>query len=190
MDGHISVANSAALKFAGITRASADPAGGKIDRDAAGEPTGILRETAKDEVLDKLPKPTPAQRRHALELALADAAQSGVTSVQDYSDWEDFLTFEELEREGKLRPFGQVDGEKLGIAILDHPANPKHPTFWHARDYGLFAANIFGEHDFFDDKSRNGSVTIEPGKDLRFRYRVIIHSAGTDLAKAYAAYGN
>src|SRR5438105_1195845 len=102
VDGHISVANSAALKFAGITRASADPAGGKIDRDAAGEPTGILRETAKDEVLDKLPKPTPAQRRHALELALADAAQSGVTSVQDYSDWEDFLTFEELEREGKL----------------------------------------------------------------------------------------
>src|SRR5438128_2556058 len=102
VDGHISVATSAALKFAGITRASADPAGGKIDRDAAGEPTGILRETAKDELLDKLPKPTPAQRRRALELALADAAQSGVTSVQDYSDWEDFLTFEELEREGKL----------------------------------------------------------------------------------------
>ena len=77
VDGHISVANSAALKFAGITRASADPAGGKIDRDAAGEPTGILRETAKDQLLDKLPKPTPSQRRRALELALADAAQSG-----------------------------------------------------------------------------------------------------------------
>lgn len=83
---------------------------------------------------------------------------------------------------------GTVDGEKLGIAILDNPGNPKHPTFWHARDYGLFAANIFGEHDFFNDKARNGAVTIEPGKELRFRYRVIIHSAGADIAKAYAAY--
>lgn len=94
---------------------------------------------------------------------------------------------------GKPSPWvdyvGQVEGEKLGIAILDHPVNPKHPTFWHARDYGLFAANIFGEHDFFDDKARNGSVTIDPGKEMRFRYRVIIHSPGTDLAKAYAAYG-
>ena len=52
---------------------------------------------------------------------------------------------------------GELDGEKLGIAIFDNPANPKHPTYWHSRSYGLFAANIFGEHDFYNDKSRNGS---------------------------------
>jgi len=102
VDGHISVANSAALKFAGITRSTPDPPGGKIDHDAQGEPTGILRETVKDDLLAKLPPPSPAQRRRGLELALADAAQWGITSAQDNSQWEDFLILEDLEREGKL----------------------------------------------------------------------------------------
>ncbi|MGC2322818.1 MAG: amidohydrolase [Terriglobales bacterium] len=102
VDGHISVANSAALRFAGITASTPDPAGGKIDRDPQGEPTGILRETVKDDLLAKLPPPSPAQRRRALELALADAAKWGITSAQDNSQWDDFLIFEELERAGKL----------------------------------------------------------------------------------------
>ena len=102
VDGHISVANSAALKFAGITASTPNPTGGKIDRDPQGEPTGILRETAKDDLLARIPPPSPAQRRRALELALADAAHSGITSAQDNSQWEDFLIFEDLEREGKL----------------------------------------------------------------------------------------
>src|SRR5687768_2150696 len=50
--------------------------------------------------------------------------------------------------------FGQLDGETVGITIMDHPLNPKHPTHWHSRAYGLFAANIFGEHDFYNDKTR------------------------------------
>ena len=83
---------------------------------------------------------------------------------------------------------GTLEGEKLGIAIFDHPQNPKHPTYWHARDYGLFAANIFGEHDFYADKTKNGSVTLEPGKSLRFRYRVIIHPGDAESAKLEKAY--
>lgn len=102
VDGHIAVANSAALKAAGITRGTPDPAGGKIDRNAQGEPTGIVRESAKEELMATIPPPTPSQRRRAIELALQDAASHGVTSVQDNSDWEDFLTYEDLEREGKL----------------------------------------------------------------------------------------
>jgi len=102
VDGHISVANSAALKFAGITASTPDPAGGKIDRDAQGKPTGILRETVKDDLLARIPPPSPAQRRRALELALADAAHWGITSAQDNSQWADFLICEDLEREGKL----------------------------------------------------------------------------------------
>jgi predicted amidohydrolase YtcJ len=102
VDGHIAVANSAALKFASITASTPDPMGGKIDRYPGGEPTGILRETAKDELLAKVPQPSQAQRRRALELALADAAHSGVTSAQDNSVWEDFLIFEDLENEDKL----------------------------------------------------------------------------------------
>lgn len=128
VDGHISVANSAALQAAGITRSTPDPAGGKIDRDANGEATGILRETARDLVESKIPPPSPSLRRRAAELALQDAAEWGITSAQDYSDWEDFLTYEDLENEGKLTlrisewlPFNQP--LKLLETHRDH-----HPT--------------------------------------------------------------
>ncbi|HEY7404777.1 MAG TPA: amidohydrolase [Candidatus Angelobacter sp.] len=102
VDGHIAIANTAALKAASITRQTADPHGGKIDRDEKGEPTGILRETAMGAVFEKIPPPSMAQRRRAAELALEDAASHGITSAQDNSDWEDFLTYEQLEKEGKL----------------------------------------------------------------------------------------
>ena len=102
VDGHIAIANSAALKAAGITAQTPDPHGGKIDRDEKGEPTGILRETAMGAVFEKIPPPSAAQRRRAAELALADAASHGITSAQDNSEWEDFLTYEQMEKEGKL----------------------------------------------------------------------------------------
>lgn len=70
---------------------------------------------------------------------------------------------------------GEYKGEKLGIAILDHPSNPRHPTYWHTRGYGIFAANIFGVSAFEKDKSRDGSLILKPGEELRFRYRVVIH---------------
>ncbi len=102
VDGHIAVANTAALRAAGILAKVPNPHGGEIDRDANGEATGILRETAKDLVLAKVPKPSLATRRRAIDLALANAARWGITSLQDYSDWEDFLVYEELEKQGKL----------------------------------------------------------------------------------------
>jgi len=102
IDGHIAIANTAALKAAGITGATKPPQGGAIDLDAAGEPTGILRESAQGLVEKVIPPPTPEERRRGLELAIADALAHGVTSVQDFSKWDDFLAYEELEREGKL----------------------------------------------------------------------------------------
>ena len=102
VDGHVAVANTRALQLASVTLASKDPAGGKIDRDANGQPTGILRETARDAVRVVIPKPNHDKRRAAIEAALADAAQWGVTSAQDGSSWDDFLIYEELEKEGKL----------------------------------------------------------------------------------------
>jgi Methane oxygenase PmoA len=70
---------------------------------------------------------------------------------------------------------GEVDGEKVGIAILDNPENPHHPVRWHARAYGLFAANPFGLAAFTGDKSQSGAVSLQQGQSLRYRYRVIIH---------------
>ena len=85
----------------------------------------------------------------------------------------------------------ELQGRRLGVAIFDHPSNPKHPTFWHARGYGLNAANPFGEHDFYNDKTRDGSVTIPDKGELTFRYRVLIHQGGLDSTKVeplYAAF--
>ena len=102
-DGHIVVANSAALLAGGISSATQDPAGGKIDRDAAGTPTGIVRETpAVSMIYAKVPPPDSDTRRRALELAIADALAHGVTSVQDFSDWNDWLVLESMERAGTL----------------------------------------------------------------------------------------
>jgi hypothetical protein len=78
---------------------------------------------------------------------------------------------------------GELEGEKLGIAILDHPTNPRYPTYWHSRSYGLFAANIFGVQDFTRDKTKDGSLTLAKGKSMRFLHRVVIHPGDTGSAK-------
>ena len=128
VDGHIAIVNSEALRIAGVTRNTADPPGGKIDRDANGEPTGILRESAKNLVAQKIPPPSPAQRRQGIELVLREAAERGLTSAQDNSGWEDFLVYEDLERENKLTlrisewlPF-PADVNTLEAHRAHHPA--------------------------------------------------------------------
>jgi len=102
VDGHIAIANSAALAAAGITAKTVPPQGGAIDLDALGEPTGILRESAMDLVYKVIPPPSPDERRSGAELAINDALEHGVTSVQDFSDWDFFLVLEQMEKEGKL----------------------------------------------------------------------------------------
>jgi len=84
--------------------------------------------------------------------------------------------------------FGPVKGEVVGIAILDHPQNLRHPTYWHVRDYGLFAANPFGLKYFTGDKTGAGRYTIPQGGELTFRYRVLIHRGTPDEAGVPAAY--
>jgi predicted amidohydrolase YtcJ len=103
VDGHIAVANTAALKAAGIDATTADPFGGHIDRDAGGHPTGIIREAPARELIEKhIPPPSDDIRRKALELSIQDALAHGVTSIQDFSTWDDWLILESLERENKL----------------------------------------------------------------------------------------
>ena len=103
IDGHIAVANSAALKAAGMMGATKAPQGGAIDLDAWGEPTGILRESAQGLVEKVIPPPTHEDRLNGDALAIDDAVSHGVTSAQDFSDWDDFLVYEEMEKEGALK---------------------------------------------------------------------------------------
>jgi Family of unknown function (DUF6807) len=83
---------------------------------------------------------------------------------------------------------GVLDGSPVGIAILDHPGNPRFPAYWHTRAYGLFGANVFGVHDFENDPSRDGSHTMRPGQPLRFRYRVVIHPGDANVAGVRAMW--
>jgi predicted amidohydrolase YtcJ len=103
ISGHVAVANSKALERAGITAATANPPGGEIEHDAQGQPDGMLKEgPAYGMVSRKIPADTAEQRHKGIELALAEAAQNGVTSMQDNSSWADFLAYGELKKEGKL----------------------------------------------------------------------------------------
>jgi hypothetical protein len=106
VDGHVAIVNSLALEKAGITKDTPSPPGGEIERDAkageAGEPTGMLKENAMGLVRRHVPALTPEQRRRGIELAMAEAAGHGITSIQDNSDWQDFLIYEQLRKEGKL----------------------------------------------------------------------------------------
>jgi hypothetical protein len=83
-------------------------------------------------------------------------------------------------------------GEAVSITIFDHPQNLRHPTWWHVRDYGLFAANPFGIHDFekSDDKTK-GNHTLPKGESMTQRYRVLIQKGEPDqakLAEVFIAY--
>ncbi|MBP9211263.1 MAG: amidohydrolase [Bacteroidetes bacterium] len=105
-DGHMALANSAALKRAGITRNTPDPPGGTIVRDpVTGEPTGLLKDEAMSPVYAVIPPPSDEELLGAARLALAEARKLGVTSIQDmaYSNGDrDIKTYRELERRGEL----------------------------------------------------------------------------------------
>jgi len=84
---------------------------------------------------------------------------------------------------------GTVDGERVGLAIFDHPDNPRHPTFWMVRTYGLFAANPFGERAFTGQG--DGSDVIPAGETLTLKYRLYLHpgnAAEGGVASQYASY--
>jgi sugar phosphate isomerase/epimerase len=84
--------------------------------------------------------------------------------------------------------YGPVEGQVVGVAIFDHPQNPKHPTWWHVRDYGLFAANPFGVHNFEDKPKGVGDITIPAGESLTFKYRFYFHKGDNKQGKVAEQY--
>jgi hypothetical protein len=68
---------------------------------------------------------------------------------------------------------GHTDGHEVTIAIFDHPGNPNYPTYWHARGYGLFAANPLGQH-IFDPKAPQLDYTVEKNQNVTFTYRILL----------------
>ena len=82
------------------------------------------------------------------------------------------------------------DGRVIGVAIFDHPKNPTQPTWWHVRDYGLFAANPFGRHDF--EKLKNqpdaGNIAVPAGGELVLRHRIFFHRGDEKAARVANLY--
>lgn len=103
------------------------------------------------------------------------AGDSGVPAWGKRAAWADYS--------GPL-----ADGRVIGIALLEHPQNFRHPTWWHARDYGLLSANPFGRHDF--EKLRGqptaGDHVIPAGGELLLRYRLIFHRGDSSTARIAA----
>jgi predicted amidohydrolase YtcJ len=123
-DGHMALANSAALGRAGITERNADPPGGAIVRDARGMPTGVLKDAAMDLVTRVIPKMTPDDRLRAVKHALEHAASLGVTSVQDMNpSYDDVAVYADLAARGELTAriyavpmeTGWYDQAKIGL---------------------------------------------------------------------------
>jgi hypothetical protein len=81
----------------------------------------------------------------------------------------------------------EVGGEKLGVAIFDSPTNPHSPTYWHARDYGLFSLNPFGQMAF-DPSAPENKTKLAKGQKLSFKWRVVIHPGDAESGGVAALY--
>ena len=83
---------------------------------------------------------------------------------------------------------GVVDSTPVGIAVFDHIVNPRYPTYWHVRNYGLMGSNIFGSGTFERDASKDGSYTLKQGDEMHFRFRVLIHAGEATVGKVGQKY--
>ncbi len=84
---------------------------------------------------------------------------------------------------------GKVEGQQVGVAILDHPDNPTFPMYWHVRNYGLMAANPWGLSEF-KGKKFNGSFTLDKGKTLDFKFRLVVHKGDAVSGNVASHYLN
>lgn len=80
-----------------------------------------------------------------------------------------------------------IDGEEVGVAMMDSPTNPHAPTTWRAKPFGLLFANPFAQR-FYDRSRPDGSLTLQPGDELHLRYRFLIHPADADVAAAFREF--
>jgi len=189
LDGHVAIANSRALKIAGVTRDTPDPPGGHIERDAKSEPTGMLEESAMALVYRGIPRYSMEQRQRAFQLVMDEAVQYGVTSVQDNSvmdaddaanyGWQNFLVLDQLKREGKLKfhmtewlpflaPVSRLEEMRRfgGSSTPDNPGDPwlKTGQAKLIMDGSLGSRTAAMLAPYSDDPSASGILEIDPGQ--------------------------
>jgi len=173
VSGHIAVVNSLSLKHAEITAETPNPTGGEIERFPDGEATGILKENAQEMVTQRIPGPSDAERKKGIELVFEELASNGVTSVQDFSEWDDFRAYLALKQEKRLTvritewlPFTASTDDLQNMRSEGGTADPWLRT-------GALKAFLDGAlgtrtaallAPYADDPSTSGIVTIDPEK--------------------------
>lgn len=83
---------------------------------------------------------------------------------------------------------GTIQGGTYGVSLLDHPGNPRFPTYWHVRAYGLMTANPVGRHHFTGDDTQRWDLPIAAGQSMTWRYRILVHHGDAQAARLPAHY--
>jgi hypothetical protein len=127
------------------------------------------------------------------DLRLENDPRDGVTSANGQAINSEGVRGKEVwgKRAKWIDYYGTINGKVVGIAIFDHPRNPRHPTHWMAREYGFIGANPFGLNAFEGKPKGTGDMTIPAGEKVTFRYRFLFHEADprkADIARQYADY--
>jgi predicted amidohydrolase YtcJ len=174
VSGHVAVANTLALVHGEIKPDTPNPPGGMIERDADGAATGMLEEdSAMSLVSARIPDLKIDQRRRGIQMVLADAAKNGVTSVQDFSDWSDYLVYVQLKEEGKLTlritewlPFLLPINELLNMRAQGGTTDPwlKTGALKAFTDGALGSRTAAMLAPYSDDPSTSGILTNDPEK--------------------------
>ncbi len=132
-------------------------------------------DTKEGSMAIRLPATMSVKGKGAQGHILSSAGERDVAAWGKPAGWVDYV--------------GPVGGKVLGVAIFDAPQNPRHPTTWHVRDYGLFAANPFGLHDFDKNKPKGaGDLKLAAGERATFRYRFVFHTGDEKAGRVAERY--
>ncbi|MEO6800793.1 MAG: amidohydrolase [Rhodanobacter sp.] len=209
IDGHAAWANSAAIKLAGVTKATRDPSGGRIERDADGNPAGVFVDGATDLVDARVPAPTAQERTAALDAALAEMARVGLTGVGDAGiDLENYQLYRQYADAHKLtaRIYAMIrdTGDAFDVISKDGPLIGYGNDFLTVRTVKLFADGALGSRGaamlapYSDDPHNRGLLFMTPelmtakiDKAFDKGYQVAIHAIGDranrEVLDSYAA---
>ena len=209
IDGHASWANSAAIKLAGVTRTSKDPAGGRIERDADGRPAGVFVDGAQDMINAVAPAPTKDENMAALDTALAEMAKVGLTGVGDAGiDLANYRLYRDYADAHKLtaRIYAMIrdTGDAFDVISKSGPLVGYGDDFLTVRTVKLFADGALGSRGaamlapYSDDPKNRGLLFMQPAamtakidKAFGKGYQVAIHAIGDganrEVLDSYAA---
>lgn len=196
VDGHAVWVNNAAMKIAGIDKNTKDPVGGHIERDANGNPTGILVDVAIGLVAEKIPPVTAKQRAEALDSALTEMASVGLTSVGDAGiGWADYKLYKDYADQGKLtaRLYAMIGGvgDDFKKISASGPLIAYGGDYLTVRSVKLYADGALGSrgaalHAPYSDQPSNSGLLFNTqaelnamvGKGLSKGYQVNVHAIG------------